>query len=103
MDEVCTTDHLPTVIEINGATANAQQWWASLTQTERDLHMVKLRNAELVRERGVLLAEREILRGLLYKLVALCEVASGVDNKSLYAAPIVVEARTTLRESTTKK
>jgi hypothetical protein len=76
-----------------------KDWWASLTQDQRDLHVVKLRNAELVRERDVLRADRDIWRDYCQQLVGMAQVATGVDGRSLYAAPLVVKIKQQLKES----
>jgi hypothetical protein len=69
----------------------AREWWASLTQDQRDLYILKQDYREVA-------AARDIWRNYAQQLVKLCEVASNAKGESLYGAPIVNEVRTQLRE-----
>lgn len=55
---------------------------------------------DLSQELSAAKAERDIWRDYCQQLVALCQTATGIDNKSLYAAPLVSEVRAQLKEAT---
>ena len=56
----------------------AREWWASLTQDQRDLHMIKQNYREMV-------AERDLWRGRSEKLITALEDEQDVIRKLLCA------------------